>query len=177
MNVYLIGYRCTGKTTVGRSLADALDWSFVDADTALQDRSQMTIRAMVDKKGWDYFREEEKETIRDLCATGKTVVATGGGAVLDKENVNRMRESGVLIWLKARPGTIEDRILADRKTEDQRPSLTGKGLLGEIREVLTERHPFYEEAMTFSIDTDGREIGDIAGDIHNRLVDAKVIGT
>lgn len=176
MNIYLIGYRCTGKTSVGRSLAAGLKWGFIDADLTLVDRYGVTITAMVDTEGWDVFRRREKEVLQEICAVPGHVVATGGGAILDKENVECMKDSGVLVWLKARSETIKGRIIADQNTEDQRPSLTGQDLMEEIDDVLAERHPLYENTMNFSIDTDNLSIEDISGRILNRLINLEILG-
>ncbi|HUV50190.1 MAG TPA: shikimate kinase [Anaerolineae bacterium] len=169
MNIYLTGYRCTGKTSVGKSLAQALEWSFIDADLELVARYGMTIAEIVSKEGWGSFREKEKAVLRRLSLLDKHVVATGGGVILDIENVEQMKKSGTIIWLKATPETIKERILQDQNTEDLRPSLTSKGLVEEIEETLLARKPLYESAMDFSIDTDNRGIDDICSTIMGKL--------
>lgn len=165
MNIFLIGYRCTGKTSIGKSLARMLEWSFVDADLELVDKHGMTISEIVSKEGWSSFREKEKAIIKRLSALDKHVVATGGGVILDIENVEQLKKSGTIIWLKATPETIKERILQDQNTEELRPSLTSKGLVEEIKETLLDRKPLYESAMDFSVDTDNRSIDDICGRI------------
>lgn len=169
MNIYLTGYRCTGKTSVGKSLADVLKWSFIDADLELVGRYGMTISEIVSKEGWNSFREKEKAVLKRLSALDKHVVATGGGVILDIENIEQMRKSGTIIWLKATPETIKTRILQDQNTEELRPSLTSKGLVEEIEETLVERKPLYEGAMDFSVDTDNRSIDDICESIIREL--------
>ncbi|MCG2754880.1 MAG: shikimate kinase [Desulfobacteraceae bacterium] len=169
MNIYLTGYRCTGKTSVGKSLAQTLGWSFIDADLELVDKHGMTISEIVSKEGWSSFREKEKAIIKRLGILDKHVVATGGGVILDIENVEQMKKSGTIIWLKATPETIKKRILQDQNTEELRPSLTSKGLVEEIEETLLDRKPLYESAMDFSIDTDNRSIDDICGEIMGKL--------
>ncbi len=174
MNIFLIGYRCTGKTCVGKSLAQALGWSFIDADLELVDKHGMTISEIVSKEGWSSFREKEKAIVKRLSILDKHVVATGGGVILDIENVEQMKKSGTIIWLKATPETIKERILQDRNTEELRPSLTSKGLVEEIEETLLDRKPLYESAMAFSVDTDDRSIEDICGRIIRELKVPKV---
>ncbi len=169
MNIFLIGYRCTGKTCVGKSLAQALGWSFIDADLELVDKHGMTISEIVSKEGWSSFREKEKAIVKRLSILDKHVVATGGGVILDIENVEQMKKSGTIIWLKATPETIKERILQDRNTEELRPSLTSKGLVEEIEETLLDRKPLYESAMDFSVDTDSRSIDDICDMIIEKL--------
>nr|MDA3833286.1 shikimate kinase [Spirochaetales bacterium] len=118
MNIYLTGYRCTGKTCVGKSLAQTLWWLFIDADLELVDRYGMTIAEIVSKEGWSSFREKEKAVLKEIGALDKHIVATGGGVILDVENVELMKNSGTIIWLKATPETIKERILQDQNTEE-----------------------------------------------------------
>ena len=164
-NLFLIGYRCTGKTSVGRSLAAASDWPFLDADSELVRECGMTIDVMVEKYGWPFFREKERCIIKKLSALGNRVVATGGGVVLDPRNVKLLKETGVVVWLRASAETIKQRILEDRMTESQRPALTSKGLakglLEEIDETLHNRAPLYRDAMDFRIDTDEFSIDEV----------------
>ncbi|MDA3835186.1 MAG: shikimate kinase AroL [Spirochaetales bacterium] len=174
MNIFLIGYRCTGKTSVGKSLAQTLGWSFVDADKELVETYSMTINNIVSKEGWDSFREKEKGILKKICGLDKHVVATGGGVILDNKNVESMKKSGVVVWLRAEPETVKKRILQDKTTGDFRPSLSSKGLVEEIEEILLDRKPLYENAMNFSIDTDNRSIDDICGKIMGELKDAFV---
>jgi shikimate kinase len=96
--------------------------------------------------------------IQRTCERDNQVVATGGGAVLDEENVKRMKDSGVLVWLRAEIETIEKRIVEDHSTQDFRPALTSKGSVEEIRETLLARNPFYERAMDIFVDTDSMDI-------------------
>lgn len=94
MNLFLIGYRCTGKTSVGRFLAGVLGWGFIDADSELVKEHDMTIREIVARWGWNDFREKERIIIKKLCTLDRYVVATGGGAVLNDENVEGMKKRG-----------------------------------------------------------------------------------
>ena len=154
MNIFLIGYRCVGKTSVGKSLAKRLGWSFVDTDVKLVEERGQKISEIVDTKGWALFRKMEKQVIQCVCERDHCVVATGGGVVLDDENVKRMKASGVLIWLKANIHTIGNRMAKDPLTHDFRPSLTSKGVFEEIKETLFLRNPYYEKAMDFIVETD-----------------------
>ena len=169
MNIYLIGYRCTGKSSVGKSLAKILGWSFIDADIELVKEHGMTISEIVATQGWESFRKKEKAVIKKLSSLDKHVIATGGGAILDEENVKNMKKSGVSIWLRANPETVKDRILKDETTEDLRPSLTSKGLMEEIEETLIYRNPFYEKAMDFFVDTDNLDIENVCLIIQKKL--------
>ncbi|MDP3284019.1 MAG: shikimate kinase, partial [Desulfobacterales bacterium] len=165
MNIYLIGYRCTGKSSVGKLLAANLGMKFADTDVELVNRTKKSIAEIVEKSGWDEFRRIEKNIIRELSALEKHVVATGGGAVLDGDNAGYMKKTGIVVWLRATPSTIKERIKKDRGTKDFRPALTVKGTFGEIDEILLTRNRFYEEAMDYYINTDYLDISDVCRDI------------
>ena len=171
MNIFLIGYRCTGKTSVGRSLAKSLGRPFLDADSELVKEQNLNISEIVSKQGWDAFREIESDIIKRVCALDDHVVATGGGAVLNDKNVKHMKRSGKLVWLKATPETIKKRILQDKNTKDFRPPLTSKGYVEEIHETLLNRNPFYEKAMDLDVDTDDIGIDEVCHAIIKKLND------
>ena len=100
MNIVLIGYRGTGKTAVGKALSRQLGWPFHDADIFLEKKMGRTISEMVAKNGWTFFRAREKETIRELSALQQSVIATGGGAVMDKDNVDCLANNGFFVLLE-----------------------------------------------------------------------------
>ena len=153
-NLFLIGYRCTGKSSVGKLLGAALGRAFVDTDSQVVTKGGMSIREIVDNRGWQAFRRMEKTVLKQVCTVGRRVVATGGGIVLDADNVALMQGSGRIIWLRASPQTIKARMAQDRDSKAFRPALTSKDNLSEIEETLIERQPLYEQAMDFSVDTD-----------------------
>lgn len=146
---------------MGKALAYQLEWPFADSDSEIMKACQMTISEMVAEHGWDFFREKEQETIRQLCRRDSHIIATGGGVILDPRNVSDMQENGVIVWLKARPETIQERMLQDGVTEDQRPALTSKGFIRETEDILRVRTPLYEAAKDFSIHTDDVTTDDI----------------
>jgi shikimate kinase len=160
MNIYLIGYRCSGKTSVGRALARRIGWRFVDADDRIAAELGTTITDFVRRKGWEVFRDVEQAVMARLGQTANHVVAAGGGAVLREENIAEMKRSGWVIWLQASAQQIEARMSDDAQTEANRPSLTGKDILEEIAEVLAARSPLYRQAADIVIDTDGIGIQD-----------------
>ena len=161
MNLYLVGYRCAGKTTVGRWLADRLGWAFVDSDEEIVRAHGMTILHIVRAQGWQGFRVKEKEAVSRIARLDRHVVATGGGAVLDAENVRQMKDTGTVVWLKADPETIRRRLDADGAAGPLRPSLTSKGTEQEVEAVLAERMPVYREAADLEVETDGLAPEDI----------------
>lgn len=167
MNLFLIGYRCSGKTTVGKSVAEALDWAFIDVDAALVGASGKSIKDLIDTEGWYSFRRMERSTLKQICANDRQVVATGGGVVLDAANVEAMKTSGRVVWLVATAATIRKRMRSDKNTEAFRPALTQKGTLAEIEDLLAERSPHYGSASDFSVQTDEVPVDDIV----NRILD------
>ncbi len=158
MNIFLIGYRCSGKTKAGKSIAYVLNRQFIDTDLKVIEEEGMSISEIVDKKGWNFFRKKETSVLKKVCEHEKQVIATGGGIVLNKENIVNMKKKGTIVWLKVTFETVKKRIMLDTKTKDFRPSLTSKELDEEIKETLLLRKPYYEKAMDFSIDTDNLDI-------------------
>ena len=169
MNLYLIGYRCSGKTSVGKMLADQTGRQFFDCDTLLVDEAGMSIKQIVENRGWNAFRDMEQAVLKRVCQLDATVVATGGGVVINAENVQHMKKSGVVIWLKAEPDTIKKRIMQDQTTDSFRPSLSAKGVLKEIEETLESRLPLYAAAMDFYVQTDDIAVDTICNSIREKL--------
>jgi shikimate kinase len=101
MKIVLIGYRCTGKTAIGQKLAQALALPFYDTDALIEGVTGMTIREIVDERGWPYFREKEQECIRRVGLMSDCVIATGGGAVMAPENRAVIKENSLVVWLTA----------------------------------------------------------------------------
>ena len=162
MNIVLTGYRGTGKSAVARLLAKKLGWQSLSLDAMIVQQQGCTITEIVDARGWTYFRDAESTCIAGLAGHDRKIVDTGGGAILRPQNVQALRENGLVFWLKACPETIVARI----KNSAARPALTqGKTFLDEISEVLRERTPLYHAASDFEIDTDGRPLEKIAEDI------------
>jgi shikimate kinase len=154
MNLILIGYRCTGKTTIGRLLATRLGWPLVDTDTLVQERAGKSIKEIVASAGWPEFRRLECEVIAEVAAADRQVVSAGGGAILDPANREALRASGRVVWLTAAPETIWQRLQADPKTAAERPNLTASGGAPEVRKVLVERHAAYQAACHYRVATD-----------------------
>ncbi|MEW6185130.1 MAG: shikimate kinase [Thermodesulfobacteriota bacterium] len=157
-NIILIGYRCTGKTSVGRKLAEFLDLPFYDTDQMIADRIGKTIKTWVEEKGWASFREEEKKVIQELSFGAPGIVSLGGGAVMDPENQTTIRQAGRVIWLKAEVQTILERMKSDPNNQDNRPALSEMDRENEAREILAQRTPFYEQTADWILETDGKTI-------------------
>lgn len=159
MNIVLIGYRGTGKSTVGNILAARLGRELVSTDAEVIKRAKLTIPEIVQQFGWEHFRDLESEVCRDLAAKDQLIIDTGGGAILRQLNVDSLKKSGTLFWLTAGVETITGRISGDT----QRPSLTGtKSFLEEIQDVLRERTPKYQAAADHVITTEGQSVEQVA---------------
>jgi len=169
MNIILIGYRASGKTSAGRELARLLGRPFFDTDRMIFAKTGRTIPEIVEASGWQAFREVEKTVIAELSGLDEVVIALGGGAVMDPENVAVLAERGRFVWLQA-----DARVLALRMGKEQngvahRPSLTGAGTLKEIVEVLAKRLPIYSAVAHVTIDTAGKDPTRVATEIAGRL--------
>ena len=169
MNLFLIGYRCTGKSTVGRTIADAMGWAFLDADIMLVEDCGKNIKDIIDNEGWETFRRMECSILNRICAADRQVVATGGGVVLAAENIKLMQANGKVVWLGASAATIRKRMLGDKNTGNFRPALSDKGLMDEIEDKLLQRNPHYENAADFFFHTDGLTVDEIAAKIIQTL--------
>lgn len=141
-NIFLIGPRACGKTSVGRAMADSLGREFVDTDHALVAAVGVEIAEYVEQHGWDAFRDRETETLAREAAVGGRVIGCGGGIVLREEN-RMILKQGITLYLKTAPEELARRLMAD-PLEAQRPSLTGKSVADEVREVLDQRAHLYE---------------------------------
>ena len=148
--IFLIGARGCGKTTVGQRLAEACQFSFIDTDLILQQRAGRTIADIVAKEGWPAFRQRETQTLQSVTAP-QTVIATGGGIILAPVNRDYLRHHGIVIYLKAPVAVLAGRLEAFPE-EAQRPTLTGKPISEEVREVLAQRDALYRETAHFTVD-------------------------
>jgi len=169
MNIVLIGYRATGKTTVARLLAERLGWEWIDADVEIEHRAGKAIARIFAEDGEPAFRELEARVIGDLCGHQRLVLAAGGGAPLRSESRQVMRQQGKVIWLVAGAETILRRMSADATTAARRPSLTGKGPLEEIVQLLAAREPIYRESAHLQIDTEEKTPAQIVAEILEQL--------
>ena len=151
--IFLVGPRACGKTTIGRLLAQRLALPFIDTDHYLLEQAGRTVAEIVEAEGWPGFRQRESQALRDVAKihTDGCVVATGGGMVLAEANRTFMRQHGVVFFLDAPVQVLAER-LGRTPLNSQRPSLTGKGLVEEISEVLNERRPLYEAAAHHVVD-------------------------
>lgn len=141
-NIFLVGLRGSGKTTLGRMLAHRLNLAFEDTDALVVQLAKMSIADIVVNRGWPAFRDMEQKVLRDVCALHGQVVATGGGIVLDPANRDLLGKSGIVIYLMADITTLVGR-LAENPLAEQRPALSGLKLQQELTQCLRERGPLY----------------------------------
>jgi len=140
-NIYLVGPRACGKTTIGRMLAKALGRPFMDLDEEFVETTGRSIGDVVETEGWDAFRELETAVLAAVSETPGNVVATGGGVVLRARNRELLAE-GVVVYLQADPDKVVARLMDELKPE-QRPALTNLSLEDEVRKTVLEREPYY----------------------------------
>jgi shikimate kinase len=169
MNIILMGYRCTGKTSAGRSLAERMRFSFYDTDQLVEHKEQRTIPQIVAEQGWRAFREMETGVIHGLSGVDRSVIALGGGAVLDARNVECLKRDGIFVWLFAAPEVIATRMGKDAAGGARRPSLTDGNSFGEIDVVMTEREPLYRRLADLTVDTTRFDVDQVVVAIQNGL--------
>jgi shikimate kinase len=175
MILTLIGYRATGKTTLGQLLAGRLGWEWIDADVDIERRAGKSIARIFAEDGEPAFRDLEARVIADLCRRDRLVLAAGGGAPLRPESRQAMRQGGKVVWLTARPETILARMSGDATTAARRPNLTDKGPLEEIIQLLKRREPIYQESAHLVVDTEGKTPEELVAEIMKRLGFAPVV--
>ena len=159
-NVVLIGFMGSGKTTVGQYLAAVSGYAFVDIDQEIEKKTGLTIPEIFTRFGEAHFRKLETEAVV-VAATGKkTIISCGGGVVLDKENVLKLKQNGKLIWLDASVETLYKRI----NLQGGRPLAQDK-TIEEFRELYVKRQEFYQAAADCTVDTENRNVSEIADSI------------
>ena len=154
--IALVGYRGTGKSTVGRILAERLGREFADTDREVEALADRSIRSIFLEEGEPAFRAREARVLTDLAnRLNGGVLATGGGAILLESNRNLLRAFGFVAWLTADAETLARRLQSSRRAVEDRPALTAAGTLAEIAEVLEARTPLYREVAHASVETTG----------------------
>jgi shikimate kinase len=165
VNITVIGYRGTGKSTVAPLVANQLGWEWIDSDAYIESRAGHTIREIFASEGEAGFRAREVTAVSELTARDQLVIAAGGGAVLRPENRGAIRRCGFTVWLVASAETIARRIQSDPSSPSRRPALTDRDQLDEIRELLQQRDPLYRECANLIVDTERRSPQQISMEI------------
>lgn len=169
MNIVLIGYRCCGKTSTGKLIAEMLDRRFVDTDELIIHKAGCSIDEVVSSHGWEYFREIEKKVVNDVSSLDNLVIATGGGVVINRGNVINLKKNGFIVWLYANVDIIKKRLKEDVVSGDNRPSLTGADPTDEVNKVLEQRESLYRDAGDMAIDTSQLNINEVSDMIIKKL--------
>jgi shikimate kinase len=163
-NIFLCGFMATGKSSVGRQLAEALHWEFLDMDALIESEAGMSISDIFSSRGEAAFRAMEARMVERLAESSGCVVATGGGVIVNQENLKIMKRCGVVITLAADVQTILER---SGKT-DTRPLLQTTDRLERIRTLMEKRAPFYAQA-DIVLDTSSLTIDEVVSALLDRL--------
>ncbi|MCC6680336.1 MAG: shikimate kinase [Phycisphaeraceae bacterium] len=172
MQIILIGYRGSGKTSVGRLLARDLKLDFVDGDDMVRERFAMDSIAEIWKRfGEPAFRKTEAEVTSELCGRDGIVVSLGGGAILHPQGRKAVADArGLCVYLKGSPAVLYQRIHGDPGTGEDRPNLTNLGGgIAEIESVLAQRREIYESLADLILDVDHLDIDQTAAAIRERI--------
>ena len=162
--IYLIGFMGTGKTTVGKELAEKLHYSFYDSDQTVVERTGKSIMELFEGVGEAGFRKLEQEALQSL-PTENCIVATGGGIILKEENCQYMKKTGRVIWLDASPKEISKRLA----TDSSRPLLSSNKT-EQIEQLYRNRVELYKQAADSRIITDGKTVNEIIQEILTNFV-------
>jgi shikimate kinase len=169
MNIVLIGYRCSGKTSVGSLLAAELGRELIDLDALLESRAGASIETLVTDRGWEFFRKLEHDLVAEVCRKDGLVIAPGGGVVIQQENVPLLKGNGWVVWLKGEARILRARMLKEEHAGKVRPSLTGSDAPAEIEEVLALRTPLYQQVADLVVDTTDLSVEEVAKAIMGKL--------
>jgi len=159
-NIVLIGFMGTGKTSVGHALASQLSLTFVDMDAIIEEREARPITEIFATDGEPYFRSVERALVQELAEQEGLVVGTGGGVVLNPDNISDFSASGLVVCLQATPETILDRVMHDTT----RPLLAGDDKMQKILGILEKRQALYE-AIHHQLDTNGKTVEEVVEEI------------
>jgi shikimate kinase len=146
VNIYLIGFMGSGKSTTGRKIASSLRWSFIDTDRLIEEQNGLSVAELFTLRGEPYFRETERKALITASARSRTVVACGGGTPCSEENIGIMKETGVILYLKLPVDILVSRL---EKSKTVRPLLVNNGetdLKERVLELLEKRTGWYEQA-------------------------------
>jgi len=169
-NLYLIGYRGTGKSTLAPLLAAKCGWAVVEMDDLIQSNEKATIAEIFAQQGEAAFRDLETQMLRDIASQSNQVISTGGGIVLREENRTLMRATGTVVWLQASPKTIFERLTHNAAQQSVlRPALTSLPLQEEITKLVQDRSNLYAATSHFSVDTETHKLNEVVDIILQHL--------
>lgn len=156
-NIAIIGFMGTGKTEVSKRLGRKLKRKYVSTDSLVEERAGKSIQEIFEGEGEKKFRELEREVIKEISGKDNLVIDCGGGVILDKRNVENLRENSVIICLTASPEVILERV----KREEKRPLLDAPNKLEKIKEIMSARKELYQKAAHEMVDTSNLSIDEV----------------
>jgi shikimate kinase len=168
-NIILVGPMGSGKSAVGRLLAQRLGLTLVDSDAEIEARTGVDISYIFEREGEAGFRVREAEVIDEITQRAGLLVATGGGAVLDPHTRERLRDRGCVVYLR----TSVDQQLARTRRNSLRPLLMNPDPRGTLERLMQQRAALYEEVADITVDTDGRKVSAVVGEILRQLESAR----
>jgi shikimate kinase/3-dehydroquinate synthase len=166
-NLVLTGFSGTGKSLVAKEVARRLGWGFLDTDDEIVKQAGKSIAQIFRQEGEARFRELEHERIRRACQQRQTVIATGGGAIVDQRNYELLAETGLVVCLEAKPETIYERLFSEAARSpgaEVRPLLATDRPLERIRQLKASRQPYYAKA-DWTVHTDSLNIDEVAEEV------------
>lgn len=165
-SIFLIGPMGSGKSSVGKVLADRMSYHFVDSDHVIEDKTGVSIPMIFDIEGEVGFRERERQALDELTQMSETVLATGGGAILNEDNRKHLRSRGFVVYLKSSVDTLVQRTKHDRN----RPLLQSADPRKILTEILEQREPLYMDVADLIIETERAAIHKVVNEIIEKLV-------
>jgi shikimate kinase len=168
-NLSLVGFMGTGKSSVGRSLADHLNFGFVDTDEFIERRADKTIADIFAQHGEVVFRDLEKKVVAEIATQERVVISTGGGLAANAENIASLKSHSLVVCLWASPETIWERV----RVQSHRPLLQTPDPLGKIRELLSKREVFYKQADIL-VNTERRPIKEVVQHVLHQFQSVRV---
>ncbi len=170
MHLYLMGYRGTGKSTVGRLLAARLGWPVIDTDDLVEATAGKSIREIFEGEQESGFRQREEAAVAQAAAQiVPTIISLGGGAILMPTNQQLIVRTGQVVWLQASPEHLVSRMQGDASTAARRPKLSQQNDYDEVVEILARREPIYRQLAGLTLSTDRCTPDGIVADIVNWL--------
>ena len=165
-SIVLIGFMGVGKTVVGKALAEKLDKRFVELDSLIEQKAGKSIPEIFQHDGEVAFRELEIEVTKEVAGEKNLVIACGGGIVLNKINIDRLRKGAIIVYLTASPYALLKRVQGKRA---KRPLLNTPDKALTIQELLTFREPFYERAADIKVNTSKLDIDSVVEQIISKV--------